>query len=619
MSRNNPEQRKKRMQASLHRATECLDSAQVASGSESFLDQTRTDLLNFDDQLKRRDTLDPRVTVVAVAGPSGTGKSTVVNTLARSHNLVPTGTHRPTTQEIIAYVDADIDGTPFLELSGISRSISVEFCAADSKARPELRPRGEAKQVTPPQNNHLIVVEVPDTLLLPELTSRAAQVLETADLILWTTDCQKYADVAFHTQISAFPHLGNAYFVLTHTERLTETQRQTLNQELITIAQRLEVSTQILPISIYDDSSLLSFRETVEELSRAPRARWQGEQAAIRHTAARLCRNLELEQCAEPENLCIQSQLIAPSSSPAEADLVDRVAQVSGLAAVEANASKQYMQAGGFWTLWPVLSWLAGIKPLAPVSRDASTTPGEPAADEPSIRSEEPCPEETARDSQTSVVVDSSTDSSHTSVQTDSQTTARNWFSPYVNAAGITSTARAYAVAASAERPPKWVDFAQLQAAELSENLVSALNMALESWKFSARPARTWWRLWRCGHWFWLAVLLIGLLWSLIAGVVYLGGAGTSAAGGMVGAVPLPLVVLGTAILGTLGWSLVGARLLRCGAQNYSKECAGNFYSLILEVTRQAFGVKMNQTLDLYPQLSELVSEIQSAPDAQSD
>ena len=78
----------------------------------------------------------------------------------------------------------------------------------------------------------------------------------------------------------------------------------------------------------------------------------------------------------------------------------------------------------------------------------------------------------------------------------------------------------------------------------------------------------------------------------------------------MVGPVPFPLVVFAAAIAGTLVWSLVGAKMLHRGAQNYGKECADKFRSLILEVTRQAFLVKMNQNLDLYPQLSELVSEM---------
>lgn len=616
MPRNNPEQRKNRMQTALHRAVECLDAAQVTSGSEAFLAQALEDLRRLEDQLERRDALDPRVTVVAVAGPSGTGKSTVVNTLARRNSLVTTGTHRPTTTELVAYVDADVAAAPFIELSGIPRSVSVEFCSSGSTPFGEsLGAAGESYQIRSAlseQCGHPIVVEVPDTLLVPELAAATAQVLETADVILWTTDSQKYADAAFHSQISAFPRHHNSYFVLTHTEGLTETQVQTLHQELAAIAARLGVSPEILQISVYDDSSLARFRETVAGLTHAPEARWRGEQAAIHHAAVRLSQDLELGG-EEPAKQPGQAQSV--SASPAETTLVDQVAQVSGLAAAQANFSKQYLQAGGFWTLWPVLNWLAGIKPLAPSSQDSAIALGEIAVDEaaeekPVARSTDPSPEKTADDSATPAVADSSTDPTHTSAQTAPQTDSRNQFSAHVNAAGITSAARAYAVTASAQRPPKWQDFAQLKAVELSGNLVSALNLALESWKFPARPARTWWRLWRLGHWFWLAALLVGLLWSLIAGVAFLGRAGTSAAVWMVGPVPFPLVVLAAAIAGTGVWSLVGAKVLHHGAQNFGKECADKFRSLILEVTRQAFLVKMNQNLDLYPQLSELVSEM---------
>lgn len=618
MPRNNPEQRKTRMQAALHRAAECLDVVQGTCSSETFLVQAREDLRRLENQLERRDALDPRVTVIAVAGPSGTGKSTVVNTLARRNSLVPTGMHRPTTTELVAYVDAEVTAAPFLELSGIPRSVSVEFCTTRSNPlRDSLGMVGEGHQVRSvlTQCGHPIVVEVPDTLLVPELTSAASQVLETADLILWTTDSQKYADAVFHSRISAFPRHPNSYFVLTHTEGLTESQLQTLNQELAAIAERIGVSPEILQISLYDESSLARFRETVAELSHAPEARWRGEQAAIHHAATKLGQDLELDVTGEFSTQPVQASSVASPLSPAETKLVDQVTQVSGLSAVEANFSKQYLRAGGFWTLWPVLNWLAGIKPLAHVNQDNSATPGEPEADKPVGPSADPSPEQTADESATPAVADSTPDPDLPSVAP--QADSLNRFFPRVNVAGITSAARTYAATASAHRPSKWVDFAQLKAVELSGNLVSALNLALESWKFPARPARTWWRIWRLGHWFWLAALVVGLLWSLVAGVAFLGGAGTSAAVWMVGPVPFPLLVLVAAVAGTLVWSLVGTKILHCGARNYGRECADKFRSLIQEVTRQGFLVKMNQNLDLYPQLSELVSEMRSR-DAQS-
>lgn len=616
MPRNNPEQRKTRMQAALHRAAECLDVVQGTCSSETFLVQAREDLRRLENQLERRDALDPRVTVIAVAGPSGTGKSTVVNTLARRNSLVPTGMHRPTTTELVAYVDAEVTAALFLELSGILRSVSVEFCTTRSNPlRDSLGMVGEGHQVRSAltQCGHPIVVEVPDTLLVPELTSAASQVLETADLILWTTDSQKYADAAFHSRISAFPRHPNSYFVLTHTEGLTESQLQTLNQELAAIAERIGVSPEILQISLYDESSLARFRETVAELSHAPEARWRGQQAAIHHAATKLGQDLELDVTGEFSTQPVQAPSVASPPSPAETKLVDQVTQVSGLSAVQANFSKQYLRAGGFWTLWPVLNWLAGIKPLAHVNQDNSATPDEPEADKPVGPSADPSPEQTADESATPAVADSTPDLPSVAPQADSL----NRFFPRVNVAGITSAARTYAATASAHRPSKWVDFAQLKAVELSGNLVSALNLALESWKFPARPARTWWRIWRLGHWFWLAALVVGLLWSLVAGVAFLGGAGTSAAVWMVGPVPFPLLVLVAAVAGTLVWSLVGTKILHCGARNYGRECADKFRSLIQEVTRQGFLVKMNQNLDLYPQLSELVSEMRSR-DAQS-
>ena len=105
-----------------------------------------------------------RKLVVAIVGPSGAGKSTLLNALA-GRTLSPTGLDRPTTRQVIAYVQRKADARELVTSLGQDHVL-----VQTAQSAPEL--------------DHLILVDTPDTNTLSENQELLSQLLEHADLLL---------------------------------------------------------------------------------------------------------------------------------------------------------------------------------------------------------------------------------------------------------------------------------------------------------------------------------------------------------------------------------------------------------------------------------------------------
>ncbi|NHA01029.1 ABC transporter [Nocardioides sp. W3-2-3] len=166
--------------------------------------------------------LPPEHTIVAIAGSTGSGKSTTFNLLAGA-GLSVSGAQRPTTSEATALVWSDGDVGEILDWLGVP--------AARQHRRDDLDPR-------PPRNRlpeGLVLLDLPDHDSVEKAHHREAErVVALADLLIWVVDPQKYADAAIHRRFlqPLAGHRDVTMVVLNHLDTIPEDRRPAMLRDL---------------------------------------------------------------------------------------------------------------------------------------------------------------------------------------------------------------------------------------------------------------------------------------------------------------------------------------------------------------------------------------------------
>ena len=162
--------------------------------------ESRRDLARVVRRARRKLGYLGEVLVVAFSGGTGSGKSSLINSIV-GESVVATGVIRPTTNEASAVVPvegmasyerllSDLDITVRFESNGIESTILVDLPDFDSTTRA-----------------HRHIVEA---------------VLPLVDAVVWVLDPEKYADDIIHTEFLAtlVPYERQFVFVLNQTDRL---------------------------------------------------------------------------------------------------------------------------------------------------------------------------------------------------------------------------------------------------------------------------------------------------------------------------------------------------------------------------------------------------------------
>jgi GTP-binding protein EngB required for normal cell division len=154
-------------------------------------------------------------TVVALAGATGSGKSSLFNALA-GIELSVVGVRRPTTDEAFACVWGLAGAGPLLDWLevGPERRFTRE---SPLDAEDQVQLRG------------LVLLDLPDfDSLVREHRVEAERLLALVDLVVWVTDPQKYADQVIHERyLHAFhQHKDVTVVVLNQADRLGTTDAQ---------------------------------------------------------------------------------------------------------------------------------------------------------------------------------------------------------------------------------------------------------------------------------------------------------------------------------------------------------------------------------------------------------
>ncbi|HUO45643.1 MAG TPA: GTPase [Acidimicrobiia bacterium] len=204
------------------------------------------------EQIERRLGFSGDVYVMALAGGTGVGKSSVLNTLA-GESVSPARAIRPTTEHPLAWVANDAKETlaPLLDWLGISRVVGHD--------RNEL--------------NRVAILDLPDfDSIRTEHRATVDSLLPRIDAVAWVVDPEKYDDERLHEYLrSLAPHAKRMRFIFNKADRLTAEQRELLTDDL---RRRLTaVDLGQVPINVVSAADDLGFEALRNELMGAAEAK----------------------------------------------------------------------------------------------------------------------------------------------------------------------------------------------------------------------------------------------------------------------------------------------------------------------------------------------------------
>jgi len=281
-------------------------------------------------------------TVVALAGSTGSGKSSLFNALARL-KLSPVGVRRPTTGIAHACVWGPLElANPLLDWVGVlPRQRYVRESALDGDDEAAMR--------------GLVLLDLPDFDSVEHgHRLEVDRLLGLVDQVVWVVDPQKYGDRILH---SAYLRQFRArsditIVVLNQADRLSTSDTELVLADLKRLLEEDGlVGAPVMATSAKQPGMLNELRETLEK-SVADR------QAALRRLAGDL--DTVSEQLAD---------MIGPPAAEDEVDratvrqLSDALAASAGVPAVAAATGNAYRHRAAASTGWPLVRGLRRLRP----------------------------------------------------------------------------------------------------------------------------------------------------------------------------------------------------------------------------------------------------------------
>ncbi|MDR7255281.1 GTPase Era involved in 16S rRNA processing [Nocardioides sp. BE266] len=280
-------------------------------------------------------------TVVALAGATGSGKSSTFNALTELE-LAAVGVRRPTTSWATACVWGKEGAEELLEWLGIPARHQVTRDSMLSKGDEDAEMRG------------VVLLDLPDhdsTEVSHHL--EVERLVRLADMLVWVLDPQKYADAAIHDRFLK-PLAGHAdvmLVVLNHIDTVPENRRQSMLDDVRRLLEADGLAgVPVLPVSArqgwgVDELRALIVKRVAEK--KATRARLEAD---VRAAAQRLQAEVGSGK--------------APTLSPERvAALDDAFADAAGVPiVVQAVADSTRIRANRA-TGWPVTAWFSRLRP----------------------------------------------------------------------------------------------------------------------------------------------------------------------------------------------------------------------------------------------------------------
>ncbi|KRF17691.1 ABC transporter [Nocardioides sp. Soil797] len=293
------------------------------------------------DRASSRLRLSAEHTVIAIAGATGSGKSSTFNALT-GLELSAVGVRRPTTSWATACVWGREGAQELLEWLGIPARHQVTRDSVIDTGREDKRLNGTVLLDLPDHDS----TEVSHHLEVDRLVN-------LADVLVWVLDPQKYADAAIHDRYlkPLVGHESVMMVVLNHIDTVAPERREAMVSDV----RRLLAADGLGEVPVF----AISAREEIgldalkDELARRV--------ATKKATKARL----EADVKAVASDMSAASGT-AKSSSPGKErirELDDAFADAAGVPVVVNAVETSTRMRAGRATGWPVTSWFSKLKP----------------------------------------------------------------------------------------------------------------------------------------------------------------------------------------------------------------------------------------------------------------
>ena len=280
-------------------------------------------------------------TVVALAGATGSGKSSTFNALT-GLDLAATGVRRPTTSWTMACAWGADGAAELLDWLGVP---------------PRHQVRRDSLLDEPGDNSRLeglVLLDLPDH----DSTEVAHHVevdrlVKLSDLLVWVLDPQKYADAAIHDRYLApyASHQGVMVVVLNHIDTVPENRRQAMVDDVrrLLAADGLD-GVPVLAVSARHGTGIAELRAEIARRVSAKKATRARLEADLRAAAGRL-------------DAASGTGRTRTLSDDRVAALEDALAEAAGVPTVVSAVERSTRIRAGRATGWPVTSWLSRLKP----------------------------------------------------------------------------------------------------------------------------------------------------------------------------------------------------------------------------------------------------------------
>uniref|UniRef100_UPI0020276FA2 GTPase family protein n=1 Tax=Actinotalea sp. C106 TaxID=2908644 RepID=UPI0020276FA2 len=315
---------------------ERLDSLAVAvrAGREVLPAEVLAQVQAVEARAGQRMRLSDQHTVVAFAGSTGSGKSSLVNAVTGT-DLAPVGVLRPTTAEPLAMVRGPEGAGPLLDWLGVRRRHHLDRPVADHGTPPSSRPPSSRPEALDLATDGLVVLDLPDhdSVVVAHRTE-AERLVSLVDLMVWVVDPQKYADAAVHERYlrGLAGHAAVVVVVLNQVDRLAAEEVEACRQDLRRLLEEDGLgSARLLTTSARTGEGVADLVALLDEAARRREAAQHRLEAEVTAAASAV-----LEQCGDQR----------PTDAPAATELVASLEHAAGVPQVVAAVRGSWLLEG---------------------------------------------------------------------------------------------------------------------------------------------------------------------------------------------------------------------------------------------------------------------------------